>query len=286
MNPNTVPDINSPPLQASLGAKLAETAALLREIARDFAPAAFATSLSAEDMVLTDLIARHAPAIEVFTLDTGRLPAETYDLLQHLADHYDIRIRIVYPERENLERYVAVHGINSFYESVEARKACCEARKVEPLRRALSGKRAWITGLRRAQAVTRLNLPLREWDAANGLEKFNPLADWSEKEVWAYIRTFGAPYNALHDRGYPSIGCAPCTRAVARGEDVRAGRWWWEDPATKECGLHLNPAFGGVSAQADVSAANVKSRSDGCSQNPLDFKECGLHAARRKLDAA
>jgi phosphoadenosine phosphosulfate reductase len=238
MNPNTVPDINSPVLQASLAARLAATSGLLRDIARDFPPAAFATSLGAEDMVLTDLIARHAPGIEVFTLDTGRLPAETYDLLQKLADRYDIRIRIVYPERESLEQYVATHGVNGFYRSVEARKACCEARKVEPLRRALAGKKAWITGLRRAQAVTRRDLPQREWDAANGLEKFNPLADWSEKEVWAYIRTFEVPYNALHDRGYPSIGCAPCTRAVARGEDVRAGRWWWENPATKECGLH------------------------------------------------
>ncbi len=238
MNPNTVPDINSPALQASLGAKLSAATTLLRGIARDFRPAAFATSLGAEDMVLTDLIARHAPGIEVFTLDTGRLPAETYDLLQKLADRYDIRIRIVYPERESLEQYVATHGVNGFYRSVEARKACCEARKVEPLRRALAGKKAWITGLRRAQAVTRRDLPQREWDAANGLEKFNPLADWSEKEVWAYIRTFEVPYNALHDRGYPSIGCAPCTRAVARGEDVRAGRWWWEGADTKECGLH------------------------------------------------
>ena len=278
-------DLNDPQLQASLARKSAATAALLGRIAREFPPAAFATSLGAEDMVLTDLVARHAPEIEIFTLDTGRLHGETYSLLQKVTDHYDLRIRVVYPRTESVEQYVNEHGVNAFFDSVELRKACCEVRKVEPLRRALAGKRAWITGLRRAQAMTRRDLPQQEFDTANGLEKFNPLADWEEQEVWTYLHTFGVPYNALHDRGFPSIGCEPCTRAIAKGEDIRAGRWWWENPATKECGLHRKPACGGVSAEANVSAASVKSRSDGRSQ-ALDAKECGLHPAKRSGVAA
>jgi phosphoadenosine phosphosulfate reductase len=235
--------------------------ALLQRIEREHAPAAFANSLGAEDMVLTDLIVRHAPGIEVFTLDTGRLHDETYRLMQQVADHYDIRLRVYFPRPESVERYASEHGINAFYQSVELRKACCHARKVEPLSRALAGKAAWITGLRRAQAVTRADLPEQEHDAAHGIPKFNPLAAWSEKEVWDYIRTFAVPYNELHERGYPSIGCAPCTRALAVGEDVRAGRWWWESPATKECGLHLKPAFGGTSSQANIGSADVKAPS-------------------------
>jgi phosphoadenosine phosphosulfate reductase len=238
MNARVPFDVNDIAFQTTLAEKIASAIELLHEIARDFEPVAFATSLGAEDMVLTDLIVRHAPQIEIFTLDTGRLHPETHRLLEKITDHYDVRIRIVYPERDALERYVAEHGINGFHRGVEERKRCCQVRKVEPLRRALDGRRAWITGLRRAQAVTRSDLPLHEHDAANGLEKFNPLADWDEREVWAYIRVFGVPYNALHDRGFPSIGCEPCTRAITPGEDVRAGRWWWESPEHKECGLH------------------------------------------------
>ncbi|HNN09052.1 MAG TPA: phosphoadenylyl-sulfate reductase, partial [Azospira sp.] len=141
-----------------------------------------------------------------------------------------------------LEPFVRENGINAFYDSVDLRKGCCHVRKVEPLQRALSGKKAWITGMRAQQSATRDGLPVRAFDAGNGLEKFNPLADWSEKEVWAYIKQHGVPYNALHDKFYPSIGCAPCTRAVTPGEDVRAGRWWWENPETKECGLHVKKA--------------------------------------------
>jgi len=231
-------DVDDTQLQAALERKVPAAIELLSDVARRFEPAALASSLGAEDMVLTDLIARHAPAIEVFTLDTGRLHAETYRLLQQITDHYDLRIRMVYPSGGALERLVAEHGINGFFSSVASRKACCEVRKVEPLRRALAGKRAWITGLRRAQALTRAGLPLQEHDAANGLEKFSPLADWREQEVWAYLHAFRVPYNALHDRGFPSIGCEPCTRAVTPGEDIRAGRWWWEEPGGKECGLH------------------------------------------------
>jgi phosphoadenosine phosphosulfate reductase len=231
-------DLNDAQLQAALARKVAAAIELLSDIARRFEPAALASSLGAEDMVLTDLIARHAPTIEIFTLDTGRLHAETYRLLQQITDHYDLRIRVLYPRGEAVERLVAEHGINGFVNSAASRKACCAVRKVEPLRRAFAGKRAWITGLRRAQSLTRTSLTLQEYDAANGLEKFSPLADWREQEVWAYLHVFGVPYNALHDRGFPSIGCEPCTRAVMPGEDIRAGRWWWESPENKECGLH------------------------------------------------
>lgn len=199
----------------------------------------FANSFGAEDMVLTDLILANKLPIEIFSLDTGRLPAETYKLIGEVEQHYHTRLKVFFPEAAAVEQYVRTEGINAFYNSVELRKACCQIRKVEPLRRALAGKKAWITGLRAAQAPTRTALPVREFDAGNGLDKLNPLSSWSETEVWAYIRLHGVPYNALHDQFYPSIGCAPCTRAIARGEDIRAGRWWWEDPESKECGLHV-----------------------------------------------
>lgn len=218
--------------------KFDKTAARLREVAGTFAPAAFATSLGAEDMVLLDLIDRNGFEIEVFTLDTGRLPEETHDLLQMARQRYKTPIRVFTPESADVEGYTRAHGPNGFYESVELRQECCQLRKVRPLRRALQGKRAWLTGLRREQSPTRRDLPFREWDAANGLEKFNPLADWLVDEVWDYIRQHEVPYSALHKRGYPSIGCAPCTRAIGADEDIRAGRWWWENPENKECGLH------------------------------------------------
>jgi phosphoadenosine phosphosulfate reductase len=224
--------------------KVEAARALLRRIASEFAPAAFANSLGAEDMVLTDLVLSERLPIEIFTLDTGRLPQETYALLDAIAERYGTRLRIVFPRAEAVEAYVVAHGTNAFYRSLELRKACCRIRKVEPLARALAGKRAWIAGLRRAQSPTRGAIAVESYDATHGLVKFNPLADWSEDEVWAYLRTHGVPYNALHDRGYRSIGCAPCTRAVAPGEDARAGRWWWEEPCSKECGLHLAPGRG------------------------------------------
>lgn len=214
--------------------------AMLRRVAREFAPATFANSLGAEDMVLTDLIFTETPSIDMFTLDTGRLPAETYALLDAIAVRYGTRLRVLFPRSDAVETYVVNHGINGFYNSVALRKECCQIRKVEPLRRGLAGKKAWITGLRRAQAVTRGDVATEVFDAEYGLMKFNPLADWSDEEVWAYIRTHAVPYNALHDRGYPSIGCAPCTRAITAEEDVRAGRWWWENPESKECGLHVD----------------------------------------------
>ena len=226
-------------LRAAVEKKTDLALLLLTDIASEFAPATFANSLGAEDMVLTDIIVRAKLPIEIFSLDTGRLPPETYALMAEVQERYKLKLKVFYPKHEAVESYVREHGINAFYESIDLRKACCHARKVEPLQRALAGKKAWITGLRAQQAATRTGLPVREFDAGNGLEKFNPLTAWTENEVWAYIKMNEVPYNALHDKFYPSIGCAPCTRAVAMGEDIRAGRWWWENPESKECGLHV-----------------------------------------------
>ncbi len=242
MSQNTHPDLNDPKLNASLASKLAQTRALLNEIAADFHPAVLASSLGAEDMVLTDLILRDKLAIEIFSLDTGRLPSETYDLMSEIQRHYGLKLKLYYPRHDLIETYTRENGINAFYDSVELRKSCCHIRKVEPLQRALASQKAWITGQRAQQGATRDGLPHRQYDESNGLEKFNPLAEWTEKEIWAYIRSQSVPYNALHDKHYPSIGCAPCTRAISVGEDVRAGRWWWEDPENKECGLHVKRA--------------------------------------------
>ena len=229
----------TPERAASVASKTAAVQKLLTATADEFQSVAFANSLGAEDMVLTDLIVKARQPIEIFSLDTGRLPLETYDLIAAVDRHYGVKLKLYFPQAEEVESYVRQHGINAFYESVTLRKACCYARKVEPLKRALAGKRAWITGMRAEQAATRGSLATREYDEGNGLEKFNPLADWSEKEVWTYIKQNGVPYNALHDKFYPSIGCAPCTRAISLGEDIRSGRWWWENPESKECGLHV-----------------------------------------------
>lgn len=197
-----------------------------------------ANSLGAEDMVLMDMVCKDNLPIGIFTLDTGRLNEETYAVLALAQKHYDRDIEIMSPDYNLLQPWVREHGINGFYDSVENRKACCNIRKLEPLSRVLKGKDAWITGLRAAQSITRQNMDWEEFDTLNNLPKFNPLIEWSEKEIWAYIDLNQVPYNALHDRFYPSIGCAPCTRAITPGEDIRAGRWWWENPETKECGLH------------------------------------------------
>ena len=240
-NPATRPELTEA-LRATVTAKTADVLEFLRAAVAEFGSngeLTFANSFGAEDMVLTDLILRERLPIEIFSLDTGRLPPETYTLIGDVERRYATRLKIFFPQAEAVETYVRSQGINAFYDSIELRKACCGIRKVEPLGRALAGKKAWITGLRAAQSATRTDAPVREFDAAHGLVKLNPLLDWSEAEVWAYIRIHDVPYNALHDRFYPSIGCAPCTRAIALGEDVRAGRWWWEDPASKECGLHV-----------------------------------------------
>lgn len=198
---------------------------------------AFSTSLGLEDQVITDAIFRQDVDIDVFTLDTGRNFTETYDTLDATTKKYGKSIRALYPKTDAIERYVTVNGINAIYESVEKRKECCAIRKIEPLNRALAGAEIWITGLRAAQSNYRSDMPMFEWDAGRELVKFNPLIRWTTEELWAYVHQNAVPYNELHDQFFPSIGCAPCTRAIAKGEDERAGRWWWETH-NQECGLH------------------------------------------------
>jgi phosphoadenosine phosphosulfate reductase len=201
---------------------------------------ALACSFQAEESVLIDLIHRlRGSDFRVFTLDTGRLNQETYDCMDALRARYGIKIEVFFPDFTKVEAMVRQHGLNLFYESVECRKLCCGIRKVEPLKRALKDLDAWMTGLRREQAVTRAEVSHVELDKEHGdIVKINPLVDWSYEQIWQYIRENNVPYNRLHNQGYPSIGCAPCTRAIKPGEDLRAGRWWWENPDTKECGLH------------------------------------------------
>jgi phosphoadenosine phosphosulfate reductase len=198
----------------------------------------FATSLGAEDQVITHFIAEVAPEIRVFTLDTGRLFPESHELIEKTEAKYAHRVEVFAPQTEEVESMVREHGVNLFYKSVENRKLCCSIRKIHPLMRALSGVDAWICGLRRDQALTRQSIHVVEWDEQYGIVKINPLWNWSEPQVWECIRKNEIPYNPLHDKGFLSIGCSCCTRAVAAGEDVRAGRWWWERPEHKECGLH------------------------------------------------
>jgi phosphoadenosine phosphosulfate reductase len=211
----------------------------------------YSNSLGAEAMVLTDIIASDFPQIDMFSIDTGRLHEETYTVLEKLQHRYGNRIRVVAPEAAALERLVARQGVNGFYGSVEARMACCRVRKVEPFRRAVAGYGAWITGVRREQSAERASGAAQQWDAEYGLYKLSPLLEWSEAEVWQYIRARALPYNILHDRQYPSIGCSPCTRAIQPGESRRAGRWWWEQTESRECGLHpRNPPPGQQAAVA------------------------------------
>mgnify|MGYP003624322138 CR=1 FL=1 len=226
-------------MNEKLVAKVEAVKQVLTEIAADYNPATLASSYGAEDMVLMDLICKFSPEIEIFTLDTGRLPKETYEVMQQAKARYDREVKVYFPDASDVEDFITHQGPNAFYDSVELRKQCCGIRKVKPLQRALAGKRAWLTGMRRSQAVTRSELPVSERDEDHGLQKFSPLTDWSNGDVWAYLRAFEVPYNALHDQGYASIGCAPCTRAISAGEDIRAGRWWWENPESKECGLHV-----------------------------------------------
>ncbi|MBT3173925.1 MAG: phosphoadenylyl-sulfate reductase [Lentimicrobiaceae bacterium] len=199
---------------------------------------ALATSLGYEDQILTEMVASIDKEANIFTLDTGRLFPETYDLIDRTSKKYGINIHIFFPERRSVEKITQEHGINLFYDSIENRKLCCNVRKLEPLARAMKDLDVWITGLRKDQSVTRTSMRLVEWDDSNNIIKINPLINWTEQDVIQYIQEKGIPCNPLHKKGYASIGCQPCTRAIEKGEDVRAGRWWWEDPATKECGLH------------------------------------------------
>ncbi len=203
----------------------------------------FASSLGEEDQVIADIISKVAPKMEIFTLDTGRLFQETYDLMAKIQKRYPMPLKIYYPDTKAVEEMVQNKGINLFYESVENRKLCCGIRKVEPLRRALTNVDAWMTGLRREQAVTRTSLETFEWDETNQKIKINPLADWTLEQVRQYIKENNVDVSPLHAKGFVSIGCAPCTRAIKPGEDIRAGRWWWEQPDQKECGLHNNPKW-------------------------------------------
>lgn len=199
---------------------------------------ALSSSLGLEDQVLTQMVCSIDKNVKVFTLDTGRLFPETYDLIHRTNKKFGIQMQVYFPEALPVEEMVKTKGINLFYDSIEDRKTCCRIRKIEPLRRAFAGLEVWICGLRREQSITRAEMQPIEWDEANGLIKLNPLIDWTEKHVRDYIKENKIPYNPLHDHDFPSIGCQPCTRAILPGEDLRAGRWWWENPETKECGLH------------------------------------------------
>ncbi|NQV03125.1 MAG: phosphoadenylyl-sulfate reductase [Bacteroidia bacterium] len=199
---------------------------------------AFSSSLGAEDQVLTHMLAETGKPFKLFTLDTGRLFQETYELIEITRQQYQLPFEVCFPNADHVEQMVNEKGVNLFYNSIENRKLCCHIRKIEPLRRALDGMEVWVTGLRREQSVTRGDTGALEWDADLSLIKVNPLIDWKEQDIWMFIRDHKVPYNTLHDKGFPSIGCLPCTREVLPGEDIRTGRWWWEQTDFKECGLH------------------------------------------------
>ena len=211
----------------------------LLKISTEYEKVSFSSSLSADDMVLSHIIAEKELPIKVFTLDTGRLHEETYQLMQQVQEKYNNQLKVYFPDAAKLESFVNVKGMNAFYESIDFRKSCCSIRKVEPLKRALANQDVWITGLRKQQSITRETIEPLSWDEGFNLYKYNPLLDWSSEDVWQFIKENDVPYNKLHDKGFPSIGCSPCTRAVSEGENERAGRWWWESPETKECGLHV-----------------------------------------------
>jgi len=229
-------------LPKALRERAAASVAQLHKAVAEFKNVCYANSLGSESIVLTDLIWGQAaaiePAIEIFSIDTGRLYPETYDLIERVQQRYGRALRIYYPDAAKIEGWVGEHGINGFRDGLEQRRGCCGIRKVEPFRRAIAGRGAWVTGIRRGQSASRALTAAVEWDAEYGLHKISPLLDWTEKEIWEYIRKKKLPYNSLHDSGFPSIGCAPCTRAVQPGDDERSGRWWWERSDSRECGLH------------------------------------------------
>ena len=225
------------PISQSPTERIATAVAILAQAVREHSPVTYACSLGLEGVVLTDLIWTQFPEIEIFTLDTGRLHEETRLLLERLELRYQRSMRALYPQAADLENYVAAHGINGFHKGLEERRSCCLVRKVAPFRRGIEGKRAWITGVRRSHSETRAEGSEIAWDSEYSLYKVSPLLDWTEADVWSYVRSHRVPYNTLHDRGFSSIGCAPCTRAIQAGEHPRAGRWWWEHAETRECGL-------------------------------------------------
>ncbi len=229
---NIVAALNAAAGPLEIGERLIRASALIE------GRLAFTTSFGVEDQMVTHAIARSGVDIEIVTLDTGRLFAETYDVWAETEARYDLRIRAFYPKADAVEALVAERGVNGFYDSLSARKSCCDVRKVEPLGRALAGAAGWVTGLRAGQSAAREATPFAELDAQRGLIKLNPLHDWSAQTLHDHVRALEIPYNVLHDRGFPSIGCQPCTRAVRLGEQDRAGRWWWEQ-SDQECGLHV-----------------------------------------------
>lgn len=235
-----------PPVQIS-GAQVDQLYEKLQqrliEISSRYQRVRFATSLAAEDMVITDAIARENIKIEIFTLNTGRLHEASIKMHEAVQSHYKIQIHSIEPDQEQVKQFIEQVGLNAFYESEDAKKTCCDIRKVKPLQKALDGAQAWLTGQRKEQSVTRTDLLFEEKDIARGIAKFNPIFDFSEQEMWAYIQTRQVPIHPLHQQGYPSIGCEPCTRAIREGEDVRAGRWWWLQKDSKECGLHVTESL-------------------------------------------
>ncbi|MBU3568362.1 phosphoadenylyl-sulfate reductase [Polynucleobacter alcilacus] len=238
------PELWSIPLSTLTPDGLADKSAVLKQrlidISNRFSDVRFATSLAAEDMVITDAIAKSKTKIKLFTLATGRLHQETVDMVKTTENHYGVSIAKIYPQDSDVQTFVDQYGMNGFYDGEEPKKACCGARKIKPLNAALLGADAWLTGQRREQSTTRTELNFEELDDARGIAKFNPLFDWTEADIWTYIKQENVPIHPLHLKGYPSIGCEPCTRQVKKGEDVRAGRWWWLQSDSKECGLHVN----------------------------------------------
>ena len=238
------PDFWVIPTSTLSAAALSEKSAVLKQrlidISGRFSDVRFATSLAAEDMVVTDAIKKANAKIKLFTLATGRLHQETVDMVKTTEDRYGVTIEKVYPQESDIQAFIDQYGMNGFYDGEEPKKACCGARKIKPLNAALLGADAWITGQRREQSTTRTELNLEELDDVRGIAKFNPLFDWSEADIWAYIKQENVPIHPLHLKGFPSIGCEPCTRQVKKGEDIRAGRWWWLQSDSKECGLHVN----------------------------------------------
>jgi phosphoadenosine phosphosulfate reductase len=241
-----------PTMGELLNLELEQKAAAVRDhltaAVREHGRVVYSNSLGAEAMVLTDIIWSHVPEIDIFSIDTGRLHEETYELLEKLQRRYKRKLRVVYPDAQALENLVSEQGINGFYDSLEARLACCRIRKVEPFKRGIAGYSAWVTGVRREQSAARAQAQPQEWDTDYGLYKVSPLLEWTEEHVWQYIRARKLPYNSLHDRQFPSIGCSPCTRAIQPGENRRAGRWWWEQPESRECGLHPRVRHAAVQA--------------------------------------
>lgn len=225
-------------LPSHLSKRADDSIARLRTAVEEFSDVCYANSLGAESVVLTDLIWSFVPEIDIFSIDTGRLFPETYDLIERLQNRYGRSLKMFYPDAASLEGWVGRNGINGFRDGLEQRRGCCAVRKVGPFRRAIAGRAAWVTGIRRGQSASRAMASAVEWDGEYGLHKVSPLLDWSETDIWSYIRKKRLPYNRLHDSGFPSIGCAPCTRAVQPGEPERSGRWWWERTESRECGLH------------------------------------------------